>query len=55
MASTNDTRLLVGVGNLKDEIPRIVIRWPAGGETVLEHLKLDQTYVVVEGKGIETK
>lgn len=55
MASTNDNRLLVGLGNLKDEVPRLSIRWPSGGETVLEHLKLDRSYLVVEGKGIESK
>ena len=55
MSSTNDGRLLVGVGDVKDEVPRVTVRWPAGGVTVIEHLKLDQTYQVIEGKGIEQK
>jgi hypothetical protein len=47
MQSTNDPRLLIGVGNAT-EVARMIIHWPSGSITTLEHLRLKKTYEVVE-------
>ena len=47
MMSTHDPRVLVGVGPV-DEVVKVTIQWPSGKESTLEHLKVDQTYKVVE-------
>jgi hypothetical protein len=47
MQSTNDPRLLIGLGAVK-EIARLTIRWPSGTVSTLEHLSTDTAYRVVE-------
>ncbi len=50
MESTNDPRILVGVGKAAT-LPRVVINWPSGGpDSVLESVPVDQTISVEEGK-----
>ena len=48
MESTNDPRLLIGVGAAKT-LPKIVVKWPSGSpDTILEDVNVDQTVVVEE-------
>jgi enediyne biosynthesis protein E4 len=47
MQSTNDPRLLIGVGAVA-EIARLTIRWPSGAVSTLEHLPTDKSYQIVE-------
>jgi enediyne biosynthesis protein E4 len=47
MQSTNDPRLLIGLGAV-DEVSRVIVRWPSGATSILEHLPTDRTYEVVE-------
>jgi enediyne biosynthesis protein E4 len=47
MQSTNDPRILIGLGNV-DQVDRVSIRWPAGRVSVVEHLRPDETYEIVE-------
>jgi enediyne biosynthesis protein E4 len=50
MESAHDPRVLIGLGPVS-EVAKLTIHWPAGGpDTVLEHLKVNQTYEVVEPK-----
>jgi hypothetical protein len=49
MESANDPRVLVGIG-ANEEAAKVVIRWPSGAISTLEHLSADQTYEVVEPK-----
>ncbi len=50
MESTNDPRLLIGVGDAQT-ISKIVVKWPSGmPDTVLENVKVDQTLNIVEGE-----
>ncbi|HEV3168318.1 MAG TPA: CRTAC1 family protein [Isosphaeraceae bacterium] len=49
MESANDPRLLVGLGPA-EEVTKLVVRWPSGEQTTLEHLKTNQEYEIVEGK-----
>ncbi len=47
MESTNDPRLLIGVGAAREV--KIVVKWPAGGpDTVIEHADVDRTHKLVE-------
>ena len=49
MESTNDPRLLIGIG-ISPTIDKVVVKWPSGSpDTVLENVKSDQTLEVVEG------
>ncbi len=47
MQSTNDPRLLIGLGAVS-ELPVLTIRWPSGSLSRLEHLAPRKTYEVVE-------
>ena len=47
MQSTNDPRLLIGLGSV-EEVTRVTIRWPSGIDSILEHLSPDTAYRVVE-------
>jgi hypothetical protein len=49
LMGTNDPRVLVGVGPV-DEVKKVIIRWPSGIVSTLEHLKVDREYKVVEPK-----
>ena len=49
LESANDPRLLIGVGDVT-ELKKVTIRWPSGIVTMLEKVKVDQTYPVVEPK-----
>jgi hypothetical protein len=50
MESANDPRLTVGVGTA-DEVAKVMVRWPSGLVSTLEHLKTDQSYKIVEPAG----
>ena len=47
MQSTNDPRLLIGLGAVKD-IERLTIRWPSGTVSTFDHLAPDMSYRVIE-------
>jgi hypothetical protein len=47
MLSSNDPRLLIGVGEAA-EVAELVVSWPSGAVSRLEHLGVDQTYTVIE-------
>jgi hypothetical protein len=47
MQSTNDSRLLIGLGTAA-EVARLTIRWPSSAITTAEHLKSNQTHEIVE-------
>jgi hypothetical protein len=47
MQATNDARVTVGIG-VAAEAKKVVIRWPSGIVQVLENLKADREYKVVE-------
>ncbi|WP_237722533.1 CRTAC1 family protein [Singulisphaera acidiphila] len=47
MLSANDPRLLIGVGQA-DEVAKLVVSWPSGAVSTLEHLKVDRTYELIE-------
>ncbi len=47
MSSSNDPRLLVGVGETS-ELPKVSIFWPSGAKQVLTNVKTDRTIEVVE-------
>jgi enediyne biosynthesis protein E4 len=47
MQSTNDPRLLIGVGPV-DEVAKVTIRWPSGATSILDHVAPNKTYEVVE-------
>jgi hypothetical protein len=50
MESTNDPRLLIGLGLVR-EVARVTIRWPSGTVSTLEHLATNNSYVVREPSG----
>jgi enediyne biosynthesis protein E4 len=47
MQSTNDPRLLIGLGSAA-EVLRLTVRWPSGAISIREHLATEQTYEIVE-------
>ncbi len=47
MQSTNDSRLLIGLGAV-DEVKRLTIRWPSGTITTREQLPPNVAYRIVE-------
>lgn len=47
MQSTNDPRLLIGLGSVA-EVLRLTVRWPSGAISIREHLATEQTYEIVE-------
>lgn len=47
LQSTNDPRLLIGLGQTRT-VDRVVIRWPSGAASSLEHPEINRTHVVVE-------
>jgi hypothetical protein len=47
MLSSNDPRLLIGVGEAA-EVAKLVVSWPSGAVSRLEHLGVDQTYSIIE-------
>jgi hypothetical protein len=47
MQSTNDPRLLIGLGRV-DEVTRLTIRWPSGTISTLEHLAPNVGYRIIE-------
>ena len=49
MESSNDPRLLIGVGAV-EEITKLTVKWPSGAVTTMEHVKVDQPYKIVEPK-----
>jgi hypothetical protein len=54
MQSTNDPRLLIGLGAV-DAVDRLMIRWPAGTVSTLEHLAPNETYKVIEPRDKDEK
>lgn len=50
MQSTNDPRLLIGLGAVQD-VSKVTIRWPSGIVSIQEHLKTNQTYELIEPRG----
>ncbi len=52
MESSNDPRLLIGVGPV-EEVSKVTIRWPSGAVTTKEHLKVGQTYPIIESDAKE--
>jgi hypothetical protein len=54
MQSTNDPRLLIGLGAV-DRINRLSIRWPSGMISVLENLRTDESYEIVEPRNRNQK
>ena len=50
MQSTNDPRLLIGLGRV-DEVAHVTIRWPSGAVSTLENVSPGKTYEVVEPRG----
>ncbi|WP_169975525.1 CRTAC1 family protein [Tautonia rosea] len=47
--SSNDHRILAGIGDA-EQVDRVVVRWPGGGETVLETLEAGRFHRIVEGQ-----
>ncbi len=47
LMSSHDPRILVGVGTA-GACERVIVRWPSGTVTTLEHPALDQTHQVIE-------
>ena len=48
MESTNDPRLLIGVGDATT-IDKIIVSWPSGGpDSVLENVKVDRSISIEE-------
>ena len=52
MESTNDPRLLIGVGP-EAEVTKLTVRWPSGAVTTREHLATNQTHEIVEPKEVK--
>jgi hypothetical protein len=50
MLSTNDGRLLIGVGKAP-VVDRITVDWPSGEQTVLEGVEVDQEHTIEEAGG----
>ena len=53
MSSSNDPRLLVGLGEV-ETIPRVTVVWPSGAENVFENVKPNQTLEIVEKPALRT-
>ena len=51
MQSTNDPRLLIGLGEV-EEVTRLSVRWPSGAVIEREHLTTNRDYEVVEPSGV---
>jgi hypothetical protein len=49
LESSNDPRLLIGVGTAK-EVEKLTVRWPSGKVSVLEHVATNQSHEIVEPK-----
>ena len=49
MESANDPRVLIGVGRV-DEVAKLIVRWPSGAITTLEHVATNRTLKIVEPK-----
>jgi hypothetical protein len=49
LESSNDPRVLIGIGTA-EEAEKVTIRWPKGGETVMEHVEAGKTHEVIEPK-----
>lgn len=49
LESSNDPRLLIGIGDVS-EAQRVIIHWPAGGATTLEHVEPGKMHEVLEPK-----
>ncbi len=47
LMSSHDPRILVGVGTV-EAVERVLVRWPSGAESTLEHPALNRTHQVVE-------
>lgn len=47
MLSTNDRRVLIGVGDAS-KVDRLTVKWPSGAETVLEGVAVDETLALEE-------
>jgi hypothetical protein len=47
MMSSHDPRLLIGLGDTS-EVARLVVRWPSGRVSELEHLATNQEYEITE-------
>ena len=47
MQSTNDPRLLIGLGSVS-VVESVTIRWPSGAVCALQHLSPRKTYEVIE-------
>ena len=47
MQSTNDPRLLIGLGRVA-EVTAVTVRWPSGVVSRLERLAANTTYDIVE-------
>jgi enediyne biosynthesis protein E4 len=54
MQSTNDPRLLIGLGAV-NEVARVTVRWPSGAVSKLERLTPRRTYEVVEPRDIDVQ
>ncbi len=54
MQSTNDPRLLIGLGAVS-EVARVTVRWPSRAVTTLEHLTPNKTYEIVEPRDKDGK
>jgi enediyne biosynthesis protein E4 len=51
MESSNDPRVLIGIGPV-DTVSKVVIHWPAGGpDSVLENIEANKSYDVIEPEG----
>jgi hypothetical protein len=49
--SASDRRVYFGLGTSENSV-RVEVEWPSGGKDILTDVKPDETYRVVEGKGI---
>lgn len=49
MQGTNDPRVTIGIGEVPI-VAKVLIRWPSGIETILENVKIDQEYKLIEPK-----
>jgi len=50
MESSHDPRLLIGLGTA-DLVTKLTVRWPSGAVSTREHLRVDQTYKIIEPSG----
>jgi hypothetical protein len=54
MQSTNDPRLLIGIG-AADKVDQLTIRWPSGTISILERMAADKSYEIVEPRARDQK